>query len=79
MILHQNIEHVRVVSQTTQLSATTCDRVIYYILHCITSHRLDPHEARVVGAFGLSHICISHIPIIYVGNYLPWGLRPRAK
>ena len=41
-----------------------------------TSHRLDPRFTRVVGAFGLSHICISHICIIYVGNYLPQGLRP---
>ena len=35
MILHQNIEHVWVVSQTTRLCTTTCDQVIYYILHCI--------------------------------------------
>ena len=51
-----------------------------------TSHRLDPRFARVVGAFGLSHIRVSHIHIshirvshihiIYVGNYLPLGLRP---
>ena len=38
-----------------------------------TSHRLDPRFARVVGAFGLSHIRISHIRIIYVGNYLLRG------
>ena len=44
-----------------------------------TSHRLDPRFARVVGAFGLSHIHVSHIRIMYVGNYLPQGLRPRAK
>ena len=44
-----------------------------------TSHRLDPRFVRVVGAFGLSHICISHIRIIYVGNYLPQGLWPQAK
>ena len=44
-----------------------------------TSHRLDPRFARVVGAFGLSHIRISHIRIMYVGNYLPRGRRPRAK
>ena len=46
---------------------------------CFTSHRLDPRFMRVVGAFGLSHIHVSHICIIYVGNYLPWGLRPQAK